>query len=418
MWADSERVDERYGADTAKIFQSCIAANEPLPAAAFPVIICDSPYDMAISANVEKDDLRSELVDIDIARAQLNRRCQDLLSIVAPIESLHVDISLRCFRIEFLHRSVQDFLQQSEVVSRKLERLTGPCFSAHRTLLACYVYLVKKTGKNFEDVPAWSTQALLHLASIGDEYDASAATLLQELDKAMQSARGQGQMHWSNVSTEMFEGNPEFAEGGKRNLIGHLIEFNASHAVKAALNASPSPKCGRPWLDYALRYNPYSLDRWHGGKRTLWQQFSGDPAMVELLLNVGCDVNEPIHIYQGRTVWEMYVAFLYDQKIRDGRHLKTTWLLINRGAKPINFFFVREQMRKSTGPWNMIPHRAELSMKDVLARAFGEHEAENMCERVAKNDIHRGPEVVEGPKVNGRRSWLTAWMPGLGDGAP
>lgn len=55
-----------------------------MPAAVFPVIVSDSPSDMAISAHVEKRFLWDDPVEVDIVRAKVNRRCQDLLSVAMP----------------------------------------------------------------------------------------------------------------------------------------------------------------------------------------------------------------------------------------------------------------------------------------------------------------------------------------------
>jgi hypothetical protein len=325
IWADDERADERHGADTAKIFKSSIAANGPLPAAAFLVIVCDSPYDMAISAHVQEDFPWDDPVEIDIIRAQVNCQCQDLLSVVLPRGLPQNENGIKkhkgfC-RIEFLHRSVQDFLQQCKPVSEKLDRLAGPGFNADRTLLAFYIFFIKKAGNLFNDTLGWSTEALLHLANTGDCYDDPAAQSLQELDKAMQLVYARGQEHWSNRACEVpvRDGNSAFplaadlAERGNRNLVGHLIELNLIHPIKEALAFKLPAKRGRPLLDYALRFNPNAAFRLQYPDSLF--QSSANPAMVELLLGMGCSVNEPVQIYKGRTVWDLYLAFISNQKI-------------------------------------------------------------------------------------------------------
>jgi hypothetical protein len=351
---------------------------------------------MAISASFGKGKLRNDRVGIDIARAQMNRRCQDLLSIVVPTQSPYMSISLRSCRIEFLHRSVRDFLRQSVTVSKKLGRLAGPSFNPARTLFACYVYLIKRSKRADEttwsstEAPTilWSTEALLQLASIGDGYDVSAARLLQELDKAMQVIWSRGQKHWTNevMKEGRVVGAPQkiVQELGRRDLIGHLIELNLFHPVREAMTKNPPAKQYRPYLDYALRYDsdaPHTRSR----PGEFWLHSSGDPEMVSLLLKSGCDVNEHIYVYSGRTVWDLYLAFLVQQDIKGERHRKTTWLLINHGAKPISSCLVHK------------PHDADVhdpdfkySMKHILSRAFGVEEAEKMCERIVKNAVNEG----------------------------
>jgi hypothetical protein len=292
---------------------------------------------------------------------------------------------------------VQDFLQQCEPVSEKLERLAGSGFDANRTLLACYIFFIKKAGQLFYNTPGWSTQALLHLASIGDNYDRSAARLLQELDQAMQLVFGRGKEHWSNRASEIpgREGDPpisiapDLAERGGRDLTSHLIELNLIHPVREALAVKLPVKRGRPLLDYALRFEANAGCRLQFPDG-VWQ-FSGNSAMVELLLGMGCDVNEAVYIYKGRTVWELYLAFLSDQKIRDKRHCTTTWLLINHGAKPVRTCVVGTQQQQTTDKYRDVTfRRTELSMREILTGAFGEQEAERMCEMVSKNEVGGG----------------------------
>jgi hypothetical protein len=363
----------------------------------FPVIVSDSPYDMAISAHVEKEYLWNDPVETDIVRAKVNRRCQDLLSVVMPNQRKDPEVNglKHLCRIEFLHRSVQDFLQQCEPVSEKLERLAGHEFNANRTLLACYIFTIKNSGRLSNNTPVWSTQALLHLSRIGDEYDMSAARLLQELDQAMQVAFGRGHEHWSNRASEApsLESShlisPEIAERGNRDLIGHLIELNLFYPVREALAVKLPAKRGRPLLDYALRFNP------DAAYRQLYNRSNGylsaDPAMVELLLGAGCNVNEPIHIYKGRTVWDLWLAFL-SSRTQGGqpRQCKTTWLLINHGAKPIKACVVGEQQQTTDKYQDVTFRKTELSMKEILTKAFGEQEAQNMCEQISKNEASGG----------------------------
>ena len=364
---------------------------------------------MAISANFGKGELRTDRVGIDIARAQMNRRCQDLLSIVVPTQSSYMPMTLRRCRIEFLHRSVKEFLRQSDTVSKKLGRLAGPSFNPARTLFACYVYLIKISARAGERgvwspgalTNLWSTEALLQLASIGDGYDISAARLLQELDKAMQVIWWRGG-HWTNglMNEGLDLGAPQkfIQELGRRDLIGHLIELNLFHPVREAMTKNPPAKQYRPYLDYALRYDS---DAPHTRSRSgeFWLQSSGDPEMVSLLLKLGCDVNEHIYVYSGRTVWDLYLAFLARQDIKGERHRKTTWLLINHGAKPVSSCLVYK-------PHDADVHDADFkySMEHILSRAFGVEEAEKMCERTVKNAVNEG-----------WWSWLTTRKPLLND---
>jgi hypothetical protein len=79
--------------------------------------------------------------------------------------------------------------------------------------------------------------------------------------------------------------------------------------------------------------------------------------MVEMLLLAGCGPNESIQMYSGRTVWDLYLAFLSENRIADGRHRETTWIPIRHSAKPLKAWVVDKQQEQR-----------RLSMKDILSK--------------------------------------------------
>ena len=80
----------------------------------------------------------------------MNGRCQDLLAVICPqdINDRNSNDPEYLCRIEFLHRSVQEFLNRSKSVQERLEQYADyAIFDAHFTLLACYVFLIRKAYK-------------------------------------------------------------------------------------------------------------------------------------------------------------------------------------------------------------------------------------------------------------------------------
>lgn len=134
------------------------------------------------------------------------------------------------------------------------------------------------------------------------------------IDRSMQCPRSVlNERHWSDEICGAQYHNT--SEHGNRDLRGHVIEFT-DHVLES-LTANPAllgAKKGRPYLDYVLRYDPATSFRHFEGVRVSWSTLSGDLLMVETLLDLGCDVNERINIYEGRTVWELYLAFIYEKK--------------------------------------------------------------------------------------------------------
>lgn len=107
--------------------------------------------------------------------------------------------------------------------------------------------------------------------------------------------------------------------------------------------------------------------------------------MVETLLSLGCDMNEKIEIYEGRTAWELYLALIYEYRLPSERYSRVTWLLINRGAMPIKSCLVNKRTEDNSRYSRACDPAAALTMYDILNEVFGEDEARAMCDAIKKN---------------------------------
>ena len=148
-----------------------------------------------------------------------------------------------------------------------------------------------------------------------------------------------GGCHWSNHLVEDFQSyskpphrnDLDVIERGNRDLLGHLIEIGLTCQVETLLKSDPSllkAKEGRPYLDYALLRKPDAPFR---SKHP--EQAGTNYAMVELLLKLGCGVNEVVEMHGNRTIWDSYLYYIHDQRMNTDRDRKTTWLLISNGAR-------------------------------------------------------------------------------------
>jgi hypothetical protein len=290
------------------------------------IIIHDRPDMMAMSAVPIEHDYQWDHPDkIEILQARVNGRCQDLLAIVNS--RCKDDQQDRICHIEFLHRSVQDFLNEAESVQSRLEdHASETVFDTNFTLFASYVFLIKRASKLLHHAnvrrlhrlvercnhqflrdmaTSWCKEAFLHMRAISPR--PSTMSLLSALDDGMQVLHTDlGHYHWSNHLIE----NPrsyqkpsrlhdlDVIERGERDLLGHLIEIGLTSHVAALLGASSislQTKKGRPYLDYALRYEASASPR-----RDHSEEAKPDCDMIKLLLSQGCDVNEVVHMHGNR----------------------------------------------------------------------------------------------------------------------
>ncbi|SMR64423.1 unnamed protein product [Zymoseptoria tritici ST99CH_3D1] len=373
--------DKFYRKDTARIFRTCMLARQPLPTPAIEVIIHDRPVELAISVEVDMTFDWSHQASVERVRAQINGRCQDLLSVGQPYTTEgHETGRATFYPIEFLHRSVQDFLLESSV-SAKLDERAGVDFDPEATLVATYVSLIKKSDAESSDATLhWAKTMLSHASAVRDQTQTS--KLIDELDRVMAILFKSGKSrHWTNCVKETAQVNSfnSTSEHGQRDLIGHLIEFGLHIQVKERLNARPSllaNKRGRPYLDYALRF--------HEQDRMLPRTSQHpDQRTVDLLLELGCSPNQSIITYNDRSVWHMYLAFLYDVEIHDSGIARS---LIKHGALNVQRCIVSEESFKETSKYReTIRQRKELSMAQILTKVCGPAEAQVLCDAVARN---------------------------------
>lgn len=338
---------------------------------------------------------------IEDVRKQINGRCQDLLEVYGqdiakvnddpedrlPIGSGGLPV------VDFLHRSVKDYLQSGKLAS-VLRGWTGDAFDPARMLFACYVFMVKTaaptptmiadrvqhsiTGGTLRNAIEWSWRALSHASDA--PYDTLTRALMASLDQSMSRAVVDNH-HWTNKAVaKPHDSARDIAEQGQRDFLGHSIEIGiASHAL-GMIKQDPTcltRKDGRPYLDYALRFND---EVQHGAERL------PIPTLVKSLLSYGLDVNQKVWICDGRTVWSLFLAFLYDIQLDTANAREVTWLLINHGADEV---FQCEVAERSEFPMakyrNVESKRKVLNMQQILIAVFGEDDAAAMCEVVTRN---------------------------------
>jgi hypothetical protein len=218
-------------------------------------------------------------------------------------------------------------------------------FSAHLTLLASYVFLIKRASQSDEKhhnslrdtATEWCTEALHHMQEVPAR--PSLMNLLYALDSGMHLLNGKlGNFHWSSYLVEdplSYSTPPKLheldvVEQGGRDLLGHLIDSGFDSHVEALLRLDPGvlrAKKGRPYLDYARRCKldaPFRLKH--------PEQKHASLAVMELLLKLGCDVNEVVYVHGNGTVWDSYLYYIHYHHMNSDRGRKTAWLLVTKGA--------------------------------------------------------------------------------------
>ncbi|KAE8450753.1 hypothetical protein EG329_005666 [Mollisiaceae sp. DMI_Dod_QoI] len=129
---------------------------------------------------------------------QLNARSAGFLE-VPSFEQKGVDAS-----VEYLHRTVRDFLEQKETWSQFIERTTETSFSPHVSLLrGCSFWLgLKTTTRSHLEIESMALHAMFHAyhADVHSETRQIQVRLLDDLDCTMSTLPGAGE-NWTDFPT-------------------------------------------------------------------------------------------------------------------------------------------------------------------------------------------------------------------------
>ncbi|GAB7341387.1 hypothetical protein MBLNU457_7643t1 [Dothideomycetes sp. NU457] len=127
-------IDNFYRKQTAQIFRLCLDAVARVPLLGFAVLDSNDSLasQMLSQQSIDKQDCeRME----DVLRLWINGRCRDLLEIVQPDDGERY--------VDFLHRTVKDFLNTKDMDSLLFQQ-AGTDFDSRRTLCIAYVFCTKR----------------------------------------------------------------------------------------------------------------------------------------------------------------------------------------------------------------------------------------------------------------------------------
>lgn len=258
------------------------------------------------------------------------------------------------YGVDFLHRTVRDFLAMNEVRS-KLENYSGGAIPCHLQLCTAILAQIQSLGPDYQSITvAESFLRLLDeflLYTLVLEIEGSRLpeqffiTLIEQLDlfsmtnglprqsrehvRALNFKTDLQQFtseHWANVATE-----------DKNNNISFFISAGLFYPVKSFIENNPNAICakeGRPLLDYALRRDRDSVKIREPNSRT-----------VKFLLECGADPNQ---MYGECTVWHGFLSWMRNNKphiaASPGLWVEATALMIEHEAEdfPTLRVFFRE----------------------------------------------------------------------------
>lgn len=307
------RIDSVHQEQSAQIFVLAYEAARPMSIRMLPALERWQDTDFAMSNKIEAPDPEEITTIFQEWKPRLQNRCRDLVRITSDGRESPVGD----YQIDFLHRTVSDFLADHylEKLKAKIPRGFDPNIFLSKLMLICLKcadvhffkahldYLIAYVDELL--VYAWKVEQLPSEVF----HPSKEADILDELDRIMQfHSRGE-KTHWTNARDPApNDWHESWREGGQASFLALVTQAHLGRYIEYKLSKDPSlasKKRGRPLLDYALRperVTPVILHyNYHCDMPWI------DPDLVSMLIEKGGDPNAKIRILDDQTPWSLFL---------------------------------------------------------------------------------------------------------------
>ncbi|KAI0975368.1 hypothetical protein F4678DRAFT_420102 [Xylaria arbuscula] len=371
------RVPKLHREEMAQTFLVAVEELQPLPLYAFALLEEERKNsNYAMEAPVEPISEGDVAPKYSALKDRIRNRCSDLLIVDNEPHPVFLSHS-----VDFLHRTVRDFLQGD--YDKQLKIYTKAQFDPLVSLSRICLCLLKALPvSNFRELSSANmviglTDELLYYAheieKRSDVEETFLVLLLDELDRVNSRHARNVTNHWTHArDSPASRGLDKYSEGGNCNFLALMVQARLVKYVRAKIQADQSnlQKRGRPLLDYALRprrVTPISMP-YH----SIRDDPSVDVNMVKLLLENGANPNQRVHLNGSISVWALFLLSIQETHEQNrgadsssSRNLNKAWYhacvaLIQAGARG-DCFAGSEHLR--------------LSASLILNQVFGKNKA-------------------------------------------
>lgn len=283
--------------------------------------------------------------------------------------------------VDFLHRTVRDFLQVDYDKELKTYVKEGfdPLVSLSRICLSLLKALPVTDFRrpDFVNRVIGLTDELLYYAHEIEKrtnlQETSLILLLDEVDRVNGHHARDVTNHWTHArDSPRSRGLDEYCEGGNCNFLALTVQARLVKYVRAKIQADRSvmQKRGRPLLDYALRprrITPISMP---------YHSTRDDPSvevdMVKLLLENGANPNQPVYLNGGTSVWALFLLSIHESHLRNRGATSPASLSLSKAWYHACLALIQAGARSDC--LSRYPHKG-LSASAILNQVFGEARA-------------------------------------------
>lgn len=356
-------VEGLYQEQAAKILQIALHAKEPLCVAVYSRVGDD---DMETTPSEPSSWSAEECVEMSKSAAnRLKVRCPDLIRVRGTATEMTSAQAMRDHRVEFLHRTVRDFLALAETQTMLRQRLKKPFDAA---AFVARALLIQITGARMVVSRGYSSSVTSkHNPRIDQLLDdfANYTAELEQRERAPQTIL-LGQME--HILTQQTR-DPGFLIGN-RSFVTMMAQKGMPLYVQTKLpQALAGP--GMPMLESVL----LSPGDQFQAIAKFDNVFCDSLEMVKLLLKNGAKPNQLV-FDKSITIWDKYIRHLKENKMDAScrrRQIQIVQSLLEHGADPNLRYFLRYvPTAKATFSRPVIRERAEYEdLLSILSDVFG-----------------------------------------------
>lgn len=310
-----DAIDEDYKLFASRILFLALRST-PLPLMTFWWVQVEAK-ETDYALRVAIDEIKLNPKRVRTAKNYLNKWSKDLLAVYETGADSSSSGDMGRFKIDYLHRTVGEFLKEPEVYDQLREQ-SGRGFDPDESL--CRLLLAEAKTLRMPHDPQTCREAFQAIACRmvyhAKQYEiqncCALKPLLRNLDTVivtrLQGSRASSSSHWSASIRDSHVAKVGVqratALNASSNLLAYAVANDLLEFVRETLIESPQAlyKPGRPLLDFAIYPTFQEYDMVDALRDTAYLE-----PMVKLLLEHGSRPNQHANIIGSMTVWQMFL---------------------------------------------------------------------------------------------------------------